>query len=359
MENKSLTIDDLRREGMIIFEVVSGSRAYGLDTPTSDTDIRGVFVLPPHLYYHWDRAVQVNNATNDESFYELDRFVELLSKNNPNILELLAADVRNIIYKHPIFDRLRPEMFLSKLAKESFAGYAMTQVRKARGLKKKIMNPMDEKRREVLDFCYFLDGYGVKSLRGWLEVRGWLQERCGLVAVPHTKGVYSMFYDAEGDKNYSGIQRKSEANEVALSSIPKGAQLAGYIYFNADAYSVYCKEYREYWEWVTHRNEDRYANTMQQGKNYDAKNMMHTFRLLDVAEEILGEGIIRTLRPNREELLAIKAGQFEFDELLLRAQAKMERIEELYLRTDLPAAPDMERINAVLYAMRRDFYSFI
>lgn len=352
-----LTIADLRRENMILFETVSGSRAYGLHTPESDVDIRGVFILPPHLYYHWERPQQVNNPTNDESFYELDRFVELLARNNPNILELLAADEQNIIYKDPILDSLTPDIFLSKLAKDSFAGYAMTQIRKARGLKKKIVNPMEEQRREVLDFCYFLHGYGVRPLRAWLAEQAWAQEDCGLVNVPHTKGVYSLFYDAVGDKNYSGIQRKTAANDVALSSIPKGEVLAGYIYFNADAYSVYCKEYKEYWHWVEHRNEVRYENTATQGKNYDAKNMMHTFRLLDVAEEILAEQKIQVLRPNRAELLSIKAGEFEFEDLLLRAQDKMAKIEQLYHACTLPDSPDLAQINAILYQLRVDIYA--
>ncbi len=41
-----MTIADLRHQGLILFEAVSGSRAYGTDLPHSDTDSKGVFVLP-------------------------------------------------------------------------------------------------------------------------------------------------------------------------------------------------------------------------------------------------------------------------------------------------------------------------
>ena len=41
-----MTIDDLKRQNLILFEVISGSRAFGLATETSDTDIKGVFYLP-------------------------------------------------------------------------------------------------------------------------------------------------------------------------------------------------------------------------------------------------------------------------------------------------------------------------
>lgn len=46
-----MTINDLRTKGLIILECISGSKAYGLDTPTSDTDIKGVFILPKEDYY--------------------------------------------------------------------------------------------------------------------------------------------------------------------------------------------------------------------------------------------------------------------------------------------------------------------
>jgi hypothetical protein len=351
-----LTIDELRRQDLIIFECISGSKAYGLDTPSSDVDIRGVFVLPKHLYYNWDRPQQVNNPTNDESYYELDRFVELLYRNNPNLLEMLAVNPQHILQKDPIFDMLSVEMFLSKQAKETFAGYAMTQIRKARGLKKKIVNPMGETRKEILDFCHILDNYGSQPLRTWLNEKGYQQTRCGLVNVPHTKGVFALFYDPTGNFGYSGIMRKAEANEVALSSIPKGENLAAYMYFNTEAYSLYCKEYRQYWEWVENRNESRYENTATHGKNYDAKNMMHTFRLLEVAEEILEYGEIRVLRPNRDELLSIKAGQHEFADLLATAEAKIAKIEALYETCTLPDTPDLALINQVLYDMRQEFY---
>ena len=122
--------------------------------------------------------------------YELGRFVELLLKNNPNILEILASPDDCILYKHPLMELLKLVDFLSKLCKDSFAGYAMTQIKKARGLKKKIVNQMEQEKKSLLDFCYVLQGYDYISLKNWLgefssfggvfEGRGGLlPERCG------------------------------------------------------------------------------------------------------------------------------------------------------------------------------------
>ncbi len=46
---ETLTIDSIKSNGWLILEAITGSKAYGLDNEKSDTDIRGVFVLPKHL----------------------------------------------------------------------------------------------------------------------------------------------------------------------------------------------------------------------------------------------------------------------------------------------------------------------
>ena len=67
----------------MVFEVITGSKAYGLDTAKSDTDIRGVFVLPKDMFYGLEYTEQVNNETNDIVYYELKRFMQLLAKEQP------------------------------------------------------------------------------------------------------------------------------------------------------------------------------------------------------------------------------------------------------------------------------------
>src|SRR3712207_8234089 len=42
---RSMTIDWVKENNLLVFETITGSKAYGLDTPTSDTDIRGVYVV--------------------------------------------------------------------------------------------------------------------------------------------------------------------------------------------------------------------------------------------------------------------------------------------------------------------------
>jgi len=60
-----MTIEELKQKDLIILECLSGSKAYGLDTPTSDTDIKGVFILPKSEFYGLSYISQVNNESND------------------------------------------------------------------------------------------------------------------------------------------------------------------------------------------------------------------------------------------------------------------------------------------------------
>ncbi len=41
-----MTIQDLKNKNLLLFEAISGSRAFGLATENSDTDIRGIYYLP-------------------------------------------------------------------------------------------------------------------------------------------------------------------------------------------------------------------------------------------------------------------------------------------------------------------------
>ena len=349
-----MTIEDLRNKGLIILECISGSRAYGLETPTSDTDIKGVFLLPKESYYGLNYTPQVNNETNDIVFYEFGRFMELLSLNNPNILELLNTPKSAIIYEHPFLSEIKSELILSKLCNNTFGKFALSQIKKAKGLKKKIVNPVAKERKTVLSFCFVNYDQGAIPLLKYLEIKGWQQENCGLVNIQHMKDVYGLYYSKQS--GFSGVLRGKDSNDICLSSIPKGTKQEALMYFNRNGYSTYCKEYREYWDWVDKRNDDRYQNTKSHGKNYDSKNMMHVFRLLEMAIEIGKEKKVNVKRPNRDFLLDIKAGKFEYEDLLKMAELKKTEMESVFSQSSLSEKPDLELINELTYRLRDKFY---
>lgn len=351
-----MDINYLKENNLILFEVISGSKSFGLDTPNSDTDIKGVFYLPKEYFYGLNYIPQISNETNDIVYYELGRFVELLLKNNPNMLEFLASPDDCILYKHPVMDFFSVEEFLSKLCKETIVGYAQTQIKKAYGLNKKIVNPMDEKRKSLLDFCYILEGLASISVEKWLKKYQKHQEYCGLVKIPHSKDVFALFYDENRTLNYKGIVKNAFSNEVLLSSVGKNEQIEAYLYCNLDGYSTYCKKYKEYWDWIEKRNEERYNVNQEHGKNYDSKNVMHTIRILQSAKYIFENQTLKIRVDNRDELLSIKAGEKEYDEIISMAEKLVEEIEILCQQSKLPDVPDSQKIISKLVKIRELLY---
>ncbi|KQT15087.1 nucleotidyltransferase [Chryseobacterium sp. Leaf404] len=381
-----MLIETLKSLKLILLESISGSRSFGLATENSDTDIKGVYYLPKQDFFDLNYIPQISNETNDISYYEIGRFVELLQKNNPNILEILASPEDCIQIKNPLMDLFKPEDFLSKLCKDTFAGYALSQIKKAKGLNKKILNPIEKERKSILDFCYILENNGSVPLKKWLREfpssgnrgtrfadsfknnktyealvskgRGGLsQEKCGLVSIDNTKGMFALFYDESGDLNYKGIIRNGEANEVSVSSVPKGEKCIAYLFCNIDAYSTYCKDYREYWKWVSERNEDRYNVNQNHGQNYDSKNMMHTIRLLQSCEQIFKNSSLNIRVDNRDELLDIKAGNWSYEKVLAKAENLIKSIDHYHSISKLPEYPDRDKTTEILVEIREKLYS--
>jgi hypothetical protein len=340
----------------LLLDCVSGSQAYNLALPTSDIDKKGVFILPKKEFYGFDFTDQVANATNDEVYYELRRFIDLLTKNNPNILELLNSPTDKILFKHPLIDLIKPRDFLSKLCFDTFAGYAQTQIKKAKGLNKKINKPMLVKQKSVQDFCFVIHKNGSIPLRDWLIENQISQQNCGLTNLEHFRNVYLLYGSKEPTKGFKGIVSGPTADDVQLSSIPKGMEPLATMNFNKDSYSIYCREYREYKEWEANRNQNRYESTLAHGKSYDAKNMMHTFRLLNMAEEIALYQEVRVHREDRSFLLSIRQGTFEFDTLMQMVNEKLEKVKIAFNKSDLPNTPDIKKAEDLLVQIREEFY---
>ena len=228
------TIDYIRKNDLIIFSAKMGSHAYGTFLPTSDVDLRGVFIQPLKDILKYGYVDQVADDTNDIVFYELKRFLELVEKNNPNILELLNAPEDCVIYRNaPLYSLIEASrsVFITKKCRYTFAGYAIAQIKKARGYNKK-MN-WDERameRKTVLDFCYIVENGKTIPFNTFLQSWNWkalnkdTYQDFGLAKVDHAHDVYAMYRMQKMDGG--GIVSDPEtANDVQLMSIPKNKKI--------------------------------------------------------------------------------------------------------------------------------------
>lgn len=350
---RDFTLERILQPDVLLFDTVAGSRAYGTAVEGSDEDRRGVFVVPRSFLAGLDEIEQVADERSDQVYYELGHFVRLLLKNNPNALELLAMPEDCIRHRHPLFNLLAPEVFLSKLSGKTFGEYAMGQIRKARGLNKKIVNPQPEQRLAMVDFCHVPEGQGSLPVLDWLAARKMDPTGCGITAVQHATGIFAIYHDE--NFAYRGLVSPKDADAFIFSSVPKDAVPVCWMHFNQDAFQAHCKAHREYWEWVGQRNEERYKTNAQHGRGYDSKNLMHTLRLLDMAGEIAREGVLRIRRPDRDYLLRVRGGEFEYDDLVSRAEEQLVEIIAAFEKSSLPDEPDRDRVNRLLVEIRESF----
>nr|WP_294941355.1 nucleotidyltransferase domain-containing protein [uncultured Mucilaginibacter sp.] len=355
-----MTFDGLRKQPeFLLLDCVSGSHAYNLAISTSDIDRKGIFILPQRELYGFEHTTQVANATNDEVYFEIARFLDLLVKNNPNILELLSTPPAHVLFRSSLMELIKAEDFLSKLCLDTFAGYAQTQIKKAKGLNKKINKTFESERKPILDFCYVVSGNGSIPLAEWLAENKFGQQDCGLTNLPHFRDVYLLYHQTQlkGEGKFYGIISGGSSEDVQLSQVPKGVEPLAVMNFNKDGYSVYCREYREYKDWEEKRNDARYKSTISHGQNYDAKNMMHTFRLLNMANEIAQYQQVNVHRNDRDFLLKIRNGEYTFEQLMQMVDEKMEEIKANYAKSTLTERPNAELAEDILVEIRERFYN--
>jgi predicted nucleotidyltransferase len=388
---EKITHEFLEQNGLILFECIIGSQAYGTQTPTSDIDKKFVYILPQD-YILGTGYVEQLNVNKDYTGWELKRFLELMGSSNPTVLELLNTPEDCIITKHPLFQYVLDHKadFITKGCRNSFAGYAVQQIQKARGLNKKQNWEKDKMtRKDVLDFVYVIEGQKSMPWKVWNG--GTYDEKfCGVVNVPNARDLYAVYFDRDANNcfnekipehmreaaktwrkdeghsmgfGYKGLVKTgeglnvAESNQLRLSSIPKGETPICNIIYNKDGYSTHCKDYKEYEEWLANRNEQRYVDTQEHGQKIDGKNMMHCMRLIRMSKEIgRGEGII-VRRPDAKELLAIRRGEVDLDSLIDTAELEIKEMDKIFDESDLPKGINPELVNDLLIKIRREFYN--
>ena len=195
---KKYTFEDIREKDLLLYEFVRGSVSQGINTPLSDTDHGGVYLAPAEqlLGLGIDYQDEIKSEKGDDDWMELNKFMRLLLKSNPTVLESLFIDDKHVLYEHPIMTEIKKHRseFITKECFDAFFGYAKSQVHKARGLNKKIVQPIVE-RKTVLDFCYTFYKQGSTKIENWLDYRGLKQKYCGLVNIPNMMETIGVYYD--------------------------------------------------------------------------------------------------------------------------------------------------------------------
>ncbi|MBN2441456.1 MAG: nucleotidyltransferase domain-containing protein [Spirochaetales bacterium] len=328
-----------KRTGKLILKVRTGSHLYGLSVHSSDTDYLSVFIphsesllgLSPSEYRDnstkpsWENRRNTRQDIDDTSF-SLPRFLKLLLRNNPNIIEVLFATQDNIIVCEPqareIIDNYKK--FVSQRVKDTFTGYAYSQ-------KKKLV----VKRERFASLEKGLD-YMEKELF----------PRFARIHVPDgvfttTEEIITFVYK---NKVYWGIEEKDASALNNLLTYYKGQkQNCESFHKGMDLGMIYGKIKEEYEKYGW-----RVRTTSFNKVGYDTKFAYHLIRLLFEGWQLLTDGRIQypVTGPAKEQILKIRSEVVSYDELMEMYDMWYEKI--MSVQTSLPEKPDREWANAYL-----------
>lgn len=367
-----------------IFLVLSGSRAYGLETEESDYDYRGIAIAPLKSYIgftHFEQVVDkkekqlykqfpdhvVKDA--DIAVTELIKFTRLALQSNPSIIETLFTDPRHYLIKHPVMDRLLAvkESFLSQRATYRYCGYAVSQLENLKRHKRWLENPITDppKRssfglpenisvakdqigaanalieREVRNIM--LDDTFMDEEQRWI-FRGQIKDMVktiwySLHQEPFPVGNGQLFaHTRDAVENYVIGKLNFDSNFLALLNAEKRYQAAK-------------KDYDSYQHWVKERNPARAKLEAKFGM--DLKNCSHCVRLFRTGVELLRDGVINVLRPDAEELRAIRNGAWSYEQLISYVSEQEEVLRKI--NSKLPKEPETNKIEEIVFDMVMEF----
>ena len=349
----SIDPDTLRAEygETILATYLVGSRAYGTATSESDEDYRGIFILPRTAYLSIREPVnQVSDERNNTTYYTLKRFLELAASANPNIIEMLFMPSDCRVFEVPLMRLLLEQryIFVTKQAYTSHVNYAAAQIKRAKGQNKWVNNPQPEEKPSELDFCWFVPRETPENQFPYrpipLRKSGIDLSFCSCAAMEQIGGIHRLY---RYDEPTRGVFRNGM---LVCESIPKADEIQrciGLLIYNRTEHERALRNHANYWDWRRLRNDARWQSQECGERDYDAKNMMHTFRLLLSGENILKHGIplVRFEGEQLQTLLDIRNGKYQYDELIQIVDARYAELRETLKISRLPETADRAAID--------------
>ncbi len=259
---------------------------------------------------------QVVDLDTDTTIYSFNKILQLLSSNNPNVIEILGCKPEHYIHVSNVGRELldNQKMFLSKLCIHSFAGYASSQLRRMENKAARLVGQAQN------------EAHILKSIN---NARFEFKNRY----YPHEDSDVKLYIDKSTQEEYD-----SEIfMDVNLTHYPL-RDWAGM--------------WNEMKSIVSSYNKIGMRNKKAINHNKLGKHMAHLLRLYMMCIDILEKEKIITYRSDEHELLmSIRNGEYLDDNKqpipafydLLNEYEK--RFEYAKANTSLPDLPDYKRIN--------------
>lgn len=336
----------------ICLKCIAGSKAYGLDTPASDDDFKGVFLAPLPLILSGKAPTLVQDERHDVQYTELGAFCHELEQNNSGALELLAC----IGHEQELFcapwlrEFLGRYQFLSRRCYFTYIANARRQLKRITATHNKATEAPPSP-AAMQDYAYVVQDGTLCPLLDWLAEKGWGLHEVVAKRLADDENLYALYRQ---ESRYGLLGR--DATTFSTPAIAADSPLLGTMLFRAEAFGCQNRRYRQYQEWVQKRNPKRLVtdDTLAHAQgHYDTKHMGHVFRLLHTAREIATEGIIRVRRTADNAFLRdVRAGRIPLDELMLQAEEEIHALKPLFDQSGLPEQPRVDGLPEDLARLR-------
>lgn len=324
---------------LICLRCIGGSKAYGLETPASDDDIKGVYLAPLPDVLTGAAPTTVQDKKHDIQYTELGEFCRQLMLNNSGALELWACmgQEQELFCAPWMREFFEGRQFLSKRCHGTYTQNAISQMKRIRTVHDKAVL-REPAARELADFAAVLEEGQSTPLLAWAERRGLALTE--LAAAP--TGMVNL-WALYRHPSAHGLFGKDGMN-VITPSLTEDAPFLAYLSVDTEGFRAHRRALKQYREWAENRNAAR-LNTdasLPEGEGqYDVKHMAHVFRLLHTAREIATEGRIHVRRTwDNAFLRDIRAGILPYSKLCARAEQEIADLKQLFDQSDLPDEPE-------------------
>ena len=362
-----MNLEELEKSGYIIYEHIAGSHLYGLNVESSDIDTRGVYILPlQERLSIVDFDQEINSTKQDLKYYDIKKFIKLASDCNPALIESLwvPEDCMKIC-KPPMRKLIKNrDIFISRKAYHTFSGYSFSQISKCKGQNKMVHNPKPQDPPKKEDFCWFIPSNSLFfkntrldpsdtdmparpiPLKNVIESgRIATLDKYHCAALEHVSNTFRLYYYGDQSK---GVFRGNDM--LVCENIPiedEWNKFVGLLIYNQHEYEKSYRDWKNYWTWMKEKNPARWTDQQNKTIDYDAKNMLHCFRLLYSGKNILEFGfpIVRFEGKKREFLMDIRRNKFSYEYLMELVEQEMKELDELKEKSTLPWGCDVKKVN--------------
>lgn len=352
----------------LIYECVTGSHAYGLNTPESDLDTRGIFIPPREIilspFYNVEQVE--DKEKEDRVIYSLDKFIVLLSKANPNIIDLVFAHDSDVLHSHPVMGILLKErdIFITQQTRKTFTGYAMAQLKRIKGHNKHLSNPQPKEHPAVVNYLKWITPDGkVILVKDEAMTRNIMMNSVAVKVNNHTYIIFDYLFNPARSKFVRPFVSPDDPHnlhpiegEAAWKFFNESRSMfiyRGTVVYAMEEYKHDTKLWENYWSWKNNRNKKRAK--LENDHGFDTKHGMHLMRLLAMGREILsGNGVKVKRDHDKEYLMDIRNGKVSYDELYRAAERDLEYIDSL--ESSLPKTVDIKKVSKIYSDMLEAYW---